>query len=79
MKLIKVILIGVAALALTGCDRSEDYVNNLKEKTGYINPVSVGNGYVTYDRQLPDVVVTCLEHSKRAELTCWPKVEENLQ
>lgn len=79
MKLLKVCLIASAALFLVGCNRAEEYANNLKEKTGYINPVAVGNGYVTYDRQLPDIVITCLHHRSRSELTCWPKVEENLQ
>jgi hypothetical protein len=78
MKLLKVCLIASAALVLVGCNRAEEYANNLKEKTGYINPISVGNGYVAYDRQLPDTVITCLEHYRREELTCWPKVEENL-
>lgn len=79
MKLLKVCLIASATLVLAGCNSAEKYANNLKEKTDYINPVSVGNGYVTYDRQLPDTVITCLEHYQRSELTCWSKVEGNLQ
>lgn len=78
MKYILIILLG---LALAGCDngsrtdtRGASYATQLRAKTDYINPRDGGNGYVMYE--IERGTVTCREHSKRSELTCW-KLETN--
>jgi uncharacterized lipoprotein YehR (DUF1307 family) len=56
----------LASVLITGCvDRAEqvekfDGVTNVREKAG---------GYIMYD--IEKGTVTCYEHTRRSELTCW--------
>lgn len=72
--MMKYFLIALLGLALSGCDdtdtRGADYAHDLRNKRAdYINPRDVGNGYVMYE--IERGAVTCREHSRRSELTCW--------
>lgn len=71
----KYFLIALLGLALAGCDdtdtRGASYAKRLSEHTDYINPRDGGNGYVMYEIERGSV--TCREHSKRSELTCWKR------
>lgn len=76
--MMKLILIGLMGLVLVGCEdgtrndtRGATYANWLHTKTNYINPRDGGNGYAMYE--IEHGTVTCREHSKRSELTCWKR------
>lgn len=69
----KIVLVLIAVLALAGCDEIDSvpmrYANNLNQTYGYQNARDVGRGYVMYE--IEGGAVTCREHSRRSELTCW--------
>lgn len=74
----KYILIALLGLALAGCDngtrddtRGASYAKELSKRTDYINPRDGGNGYVMYE--IERGAVTCREHARRSELTCWKR------
>lgn len=65
MKMIKLGVIGLSVALLSGC-----YVDKLKDDASLSNVKEYPRGYVMYDIKAEGV--RCREHTKRAELTCWP-------
>ena len=82
----KLVLIGMAAILLVGCDATPDSINSEKvreeqaswdfanalQRRQYSDVSNVrpsSRGYILYD--IENGSVTCREHSKRNEMTCW--------
>lgn len=77
MKL-KFVLVALAAILITGCDVDNTsaagrYANTLNTTFGYQHAREVGRGYVMYE--IEGGKVTCREHVRRAELTCWATLQ----
>lgn len=72
----KIALICLMAIALVGCDddAGSRYANTLNQTAGYQHARDVGRGYVMYE--IEGGKVTCREHSRRTELTCWATPEK---
>jgi hypothetical protein len=70
----RIAMICLMAIALVGCDADGTsaagrYATTLNSTAGYLNAKDVGRGYVMY--QIDNGAVTCREHVRRSELTCW--------
>lgn len=63
----------LAAVLVAGCnddsDRAQRYGERLTTKYGYADVKPAGRGYIHYT--IENGTVTCREHARRSELTCW--------
>jgi hypothetical protein len=60
---------------LAGCDspNEESYVKELKAYSNYSGVTIEERGYVSYTVEQRDgTLLSCRDHAKRSELTCWP-------